>query len=257
VADVAAQFDARIVSGNNTSTAGSARNIGAGAARAKILAFVDADCCAEPQWLTSLHDSLSSGLVAVGGPVLDYFPYHPVAVIDNLMQFVDQMPGRPADRAREFPGCNMAVRRDAFEATGGFPEDIFPGEDTVFSQRLSQEQSALVCFLPAMRIRHRGRTSISEFMQHQQEFGFNRGRYALNITKRQQTLGRRLPIAALAAARRVGYFFYRTMQWNISSLPRLVIFSPLLLIGLFAWARGFSRGCELASMEHYESASSS
>ncbi|MEA2080376.1 MAG: hypothetical protein U9P00_11065, partial [Pseudomonadota bacterium] len=169
--------------------------------------------------------------------------------------FKDYSGGEPLNyyaRFVDLPGFGYAK-----VSKSGFPEDIFPGEDTVFSQRLSQEQSALVCFLPAMRIRHRGRTSISEFMLHQQEFGFSRGRYALNITKRQQTLGRRLPIAALAAARRVGYFFYRTMQWNISSLPRLIIFSPLLLTGLFAWARGFSRGCELASMEHYESASSS
>ena len=62
---------------------------------------------------------------------------------------------------------------------------------------------------------------------------------------------------ALAAVRRFGYFFYRTLQWDISALPRLVIFSPVLLLGLFAWAQGFSRGCAAAAAESDESGASS
>ena len=257
VARIAAQFGALVVAGGKSRSAGTARNIGVDAARARILAFIDADCTAEPQWLISLFDSLSDGAIAVGGPVMNQLPFNPVAVIDNLMQFVDQAPRRPAGPAREFPGCNMAIRRHAFEALDGFPQDIFPGEDTVFSQRVAREWPDQMQFLPAMRIRHRGRTSIREFTQHQHDFGFGRGRYALNITKRQQELGRIAPIAALAALRRIGYFFYRTVQWNIASLPRLVIFSPLLLVGLLAWARGFNRGCELAAGGAIESGDSS
>lgn len=249
VADVGTQFHARILAGSGTDTAATARNVGVDAALAGILAFIDADCSAEPQWLESLYDSLSNGMIAVGGPVLNQTPSSPVAIIDNLMQFVDQAPGRPASWARELPGCNMAIHRHAFDTLGGFPADIFPGEDTVFSQRAAHEWPDRVRFIPAMRIRHRGRTSIGKFMQHQRDFGFSRGRYALNLTRRQQTLGRIAPLAALGAIRRIGYFFVRTVQWNISSLPRLLILSPLLLVGLFAWARGFTRGCQLAAVE--------
>lgn len=249
VAVVGTQFGACVLSDSGTNNVATARNIGVDAARAEILAFIDADCSAEPQWLESICDALSDGMIAVGGPVLNQRSSNPVAIIDNLMQFVDQAPRRPAGSARELPGCNMAIRRHAFESLGGFPVDIFPGEDTVFSQRAARNWPDRVRFLPAMRIRHRGRTSIGEFMQHQRDFGVSRGRYALNLTKRQQTLGRMVPVAALGALRRFGYFFVRTAQWNLSSLPRLVILSPLLLIGLYAWARGLTRGCELAAAE--------
>ena len=256
VEDTAKQFGACVVPGLGTNTAGSARNAGVAAARGEILAFIDADCQAESQWLSSLYESLSSGRIAVGGPVLNRFPFHPVATTDNLMQFVDQMPGRPEGPARELPGCNMAIQRHAFEAAGGFPEDIFPGEDTVFSQRLAHDWPDQVSFIPLMRLRHRGRTAIGEFMRHQKDFGFGRGRYALNISERQQMLGRSLIVAVLAGLRRAGYFIYRTAQWNILLLPRLVVFSPVLLAGLLSWAHGFSRGCNLAAAEQAESASS-
>ena len=243
VAQVARQFDALLVAGTGTRTAGSARNVGVEAAQARILAFIDADCIAEPGWLESLYSALSSGQIAVGGPVLNQLPLSPVAVIDNLMQFVDQAPGRCAQAARELPGCNMAMTRQAYETMGGFPGEVSTGEDTLFSQDLSRAWPDRVRFLPGMRIRHRGRTSIREFVRHQRNFGFARGRYGLNISRRQQRLGRMAPASAMAALRRFGYLFYRTAQWNIASLPRLVMLSPLLVIGLFAWAQGFTHGC--------------
>ena len=257
VAKAAARCDARIVAAGDASTAGLARNLGVKSAQADILAFIDADCIAEPLWLDAVYAALSDGMIAVGGPVLNRKPFSPVAVIDNLMQFVDQASGRPADVAREFPGCNMAIHRHAFEMAGGFPADVFPGEDTVFSQRVAREWPDRMRFLPTMRVRHSGRSAIGEFMQHQRAFGFSRGRYALNISRRQQMLGRIAPVAAVAGLRRFGYFFYRTAQWNMASLPRLLIFSPLLLVGLFAWSQGFNRGCRLAGEEPGESGASS
>jgi len=243
VANVAKSFDAHVVAAGGASTAGMARNIGAAASDAELLAFIDADCTADPGWLGAIQDAMNAGAKAVGGPVLNQLPLHPVAVIDNLMQFVDQAPRRPPGRARELPGCNMAIRRDAFDAIGGFPEDVYPGEDTIFSQQASHQWPERVRYSPAARIHHRGRTSIREFMRHQYDFGFGRGRYALNVSSRQQSLGRRIPFAVLAGLRRLAYFFLRTAQWNILSLPRLVVFSPVLLIGLASWTRGFRRGC--------------
>ena len=231
VAEVASKFGARLVAATGVNSAGTARNLGVDAAEAGILAFIDADCTAEPGWLEAVYGSISDGMIAVGGPVLNRLPLNPVAVIDNLMQFVDQAPGRPASPAREFPGCNMAIRRQAFDSVGGFPEDVFPGEDTLFSQRVARRWPDRACYVPQMRIRHRGRTAINEFMGHQRDFGLSRGRHGLNITPRQQALGRLLSVSTLAGLRRAGYFFFRTAQWDFLSLPRLLLCSPLLLLG--------------------------
>lgn len=241
VSSVADGFGAKTIPGGNG--AGASRNIGVSVASGEILAFVDADCVAEPDWLDALLSVLSEGMVIVGGPVLDRFPYHPVAAIDNLMQFIDQSPGRPPGSAREFPGCNLAIRRDAFRDAGGFPEHIFPGEDTVLTQRVTSTAPDQSRFVPAMRVRHRGRTTLADFIRHQADFGRARGRYALNLTKQQQALGRSSVYAALAAGRRILYFLKRTAQWNFPALPKLLLFSPVLIVGLVGWARGFNLGC--------------
>jgi hypothetical protein len=196
-------------------------------------------------------------MIAVGGPVLNLQMFRPVASMDNLMQFVDQSPGRPAGRAREFPGCNFAIRKQAFDPTGGFPENISCGEDTIFTQRVSANWPDQVYFIPTMRIRHLGRSSLSAYLDHQHQFGFSRGRFRLNLTTRQQRLGRTAPGAALAATRRLAYFLYRTAQWNTRFIPLLIMFSPILLLGLTAWAVGFTRGCRLGVSGQDESASSS
>lgn len=256
VAEVAREHGAGLVAGQGSTTAGAARNSGVSASHAEILAFIDADCVAEPTWLSALHASLIGDVVAVGGPVLNQLPFHPIAVIDNLMQFVDQAPGRGNEAARELPGCNLAIRRWAFGAAGGFPANIYPGEDTVLTQRVSRRYPGRVLFDPTMRILHRGRTSFSGFWRHQWSFGYARGRYALNISERQQRLGRHMLIAGVAGLRRAAYLFRRTAQWNGKFLPRVILFSPLLLFGLAAWGLGFNRGC-LAPVDRAESAASS
>ncbi len=52
--------------------------------------------------------------------------------------------------------------------------------------------------------------------------------------------------AGLFAIRRSAYFFVHALRWYPARLPRLVLFSPVLALGLAAWSRGLSRGCREA-----------
>ena len=61
--------------------------------------------------------------------------------------------------------------------------------------------------------------------------------------------GRNGIFAAIFAARRLVYFFVRAAQWHPSRLPRLILFQPVLWIGLAAWAVGFRKGSQ-AAREH-------
>lgn len=45
---------------------GSARNAGAGAARARVLAFTDADCAPTPGWLAAACNALTQGDIVLG-----------------------------------------------------------------------------------------------------------------------------------------------------------------------------------------------
>lgn len=245
VAQTAAVFGAKLVDAEK-STAGAARNLGVRAANTELICFIDADCVAEPGWLLAAHTALAHN-VLVGGPVLNCFPLHPIATIDNLMQFIDQAPGRPAGPAGAFPGCNMAMRKDRFLELEGFDEHVQTGEDTLLTNRSAKRWPGRVQFVPNMRVCHRGRTTMGAFTAHQFRFGQSRGRYGLHLTRRQQLLGRSRAWAIVAACKRLGYFAARTARWDPPSLLRLIVFSPILLIGLAAWARGFNAGCRIAN----------
>lgn len=94
-----------------------------------MLAFCDADDVVGPGWLAALVEALSDADVVAG--VFDF----------GVLQ--GRAPSAPAPASTRqlgfLPfalGANLAVRRDAFEATGGFREDLRVGEDIDLSWRL-------------------------------------------------------------------------------------------------------------------------
>jgi len=100
---------------------------GVASARGDILAFTDADSCVPPHWLARLCRGLEDPrVVAVGG----------------IFAFADASPWLAgAQRVasafyRDLCGANVAVRREAFEAVGGFEGVANFGADTVLTQRL-------------------------------------------------------------------------------------------------------------------------
>jgi len=104
---------------------GSARNTGAQVITSDIIAFMDDDAWAEPDWIERLLAVYSdTSIVAVGGaPVPDFETSRPdwfPAGFDWV--FGCAYDGLPTVTAplRHLIGANMSVRRSAFEAVGGF-----------------------------------------------------------------------------------------------------------------------------------------
>jgi GT2 family glycosyltransferase len=107
-------------------------NVGADAAHGAILVFCDADDVAAPTWLESLIQAIG-GHDFAGGLVETHqlnpdAPWRPNPVRDSTRPALGFLP--------QAPGTNMAVTRRAFEAVGGFTEDIPPCEDIDISWRL-------------------------------------------------------------------------------------------------------------------------
>ena len=221
-----------------------ARNLGVSQARGRYLAFTDADCVPEPQWLQSAIEALRAGAKVVGGPVLDALPFHPIAVADNLLQFADFPQKRPDGAASYFPGCNVALGRDEFHQLGGFPHTTLQaGEDTLFCEAATARWPDGIRFVQGMRVRHTGRTNFIAFWKHQESFGFCRGALGLKLRTLYKNLGKWSVMTTPVACKRLSYIVFRTMQWHPVGLVRIILLLPVLLIGLAAWARGFRRGC--------------
>jgi len=229
---------------------GQARNLGASKAAGRYLAFIDADCTAESGWVAALANALESGSRVVGGAVLQGYSWHPVSIVDNLMQFVDLHPKRARGSTDLLPGCNLAIARIDFEAIGGFPNiDLPAGEDVLFCTKAQSRWPDGNVFEPRMRVRHFGRTGLKEFWLHQDCFGFCRGAYALKLQPLHRAMGRYAIIAPAVGLKRLYYLLSRATH-HPDSLALLCLLMPLLLVGIYAWSLGFRRGCLENSLIH-------
>lgn len=149
-----------------------ARNTGIHAATGEIIAFTDADCRADEDWLHYLvGDLLRGDFAGIGGPNL------PPPEDSSVAACVMASPGGPAhvmvtDRlAEHVPGCNMAFYKWALLAIGGF-DPIFrrAGDDVDICWRVQQPGHQLG-FSPAGFVWHYRRATAREYLKQQQGYG--------------------------------------------------------------------------------------
>jgi glycosyltransferase involved in cell wall biosynthesis len=106
------------------------RNAGVRAAKGEIIVFTDAGCRPDPGWLARIVAPLRHGEQVTCGLALS------VPGTDPLYD----RGARRAHQARylaECPTVNLAFRRGAFDAVGGFDERFSYGSDVDFSWRLT------------------------------------------------------------------------------------------------------------------------
>lgn len=149
-----------------------ARNTGILAATGEIVAFTDADCRADEDWLHYLvGDLLRGGFAGMGGPNLLPPEDSPVAAA------VMVSPGGPAhvllsDRqAEHIPGCNMAFFKQALLDAGLFdPAFTRAGDDVDLCWRL-QQMRLEIGFSPAAFVWHYRRATVRDYLKQQRGYG--------------------------------------------------------------------------------------
>lgn len=121
------------------------RNVGVRAALGEMVAFTDAGCRPEAGWLAHLvaplrqEESVTAGVtLPLRGNGLYYRPEQESALPRYLT---------------ESPTLNLAFRREAFDAVGGFDEGFAYGSDVDFCWRLIDAGYRIRC-LPEAVVRH-------------------------------------------------------------------------------------------------------
>jgi GT2 family glycosyltransferase len=170
-AAIAGEYGFRVISGRNQGLS-HARNVGLRAASGEIVAYIDDDAYPDPDWLRSLSAGfLASTHAGIGGPNL------PPPGDGLVAESVANAPGGPihvllSDReAEHIPGCNMAFRRSALLAIGGFdPQFQTAGDDVDVCWRL-RERGWTLGFQPGAVVWHHRRNSVRAYLKQQTGYG--------------------------------------------------------------------------------------
>lgn len=173
VAEIAARHPAVRYARQEHAGLSVARNLGASLATGEILAYTDDDCVVEEDWLTHLAAAFDDPRwVAVGGPNIPPPPRNRTEAV------VAAAPGAPAhvllsdQEAEHLPGCNLAVRKSALLAVGGFRAHYkTAGDDVDICWRL-REAGGRLRYTPAAMVWHHRRYTVRAYLRQQRGYGY-------------------------------------------------------------------------------------
>jgi glycosyltransferase involved in cell wall biosynthesis len=214
-----------VVGAAEVATPGYARNRGAERGSADWLVFLDADVTPSPDLLECYFDPapgertalLAGGVldqaVTRGGPATARYAY--------LHRTMDQ-------ESMGFPKtANVAVRRSAFEAVGGFREDIRAAEDADLTYRIQAEGWEAEPRGRAVGV-HSSRQTLPAFLR--QKLVWGAGSAWLDRAYPGAAPGRRLPGLAWWAIRAGAGDLARAARARDRDAALLAIFEPLELL---------------------------
>lgn len=185
---------ARLVARPVNGGAGAARADGVDASRGEILAFLDSDCLAPPDWVATLQAEFAKdpGAGAIGG-----IYYHPRPTnLTSLLYVLEQAYAVPLfanhPEVATLAGGNMAVRRQVWEqARSGrelsYCRNVAAGEDTILVDEIKMVSRTK--FIPHLRVRHHAKDDLWGYLRMQRMRGHSRTTLILNRLLKQDDMG--------------------------------------------------------------------
>ena len=208
---------------------GAVRNLGIAATSAPFVAFLAADCIADPGWAAARLAAHERGAAATSGVLTVAAPRTLSAYASHLLLHHRTRPDAPPD---DRVAALLSYKRRVLERHGPFREDLGVGEDTDYFERLEPEE--ILAWAPDARTAHRYPQTPLALVSDQ----FRRGRMA---ARHALQLGDRRPRRRIAS---------RNLRNIVSALNRaqtvediderraMLAAAPLLVLGAAACALG-------------------
>ena len=232
--DVVANYPVQLIRLDRHRQASYCRNLGARQASGAVLAFIDSDCLADPQWLKRLLPAFEdSTLAAVGGRVDGVFEEKWLDRYEkaksSLMVSSRAKRSQPDDPFFYVPACNFLVRREIFLELGGFNTQMVVGEDVDLCWRLQSRDHGLE-FRPDGSVYHKHRNDLYSFCRRRFDYGTSEPL----LQKRHPDKVKQFVVPPAAAG-----FWGSVLLWIIVGIPFFGMAAALALTvdGLLKWFR--------------------
>lgn len=141
---------------------GPARNMGAAASSGDVIAFIDADCVADPGWLAGVEAAFADPEVQIAGGDVRVGVANPARMTE--IEAYESIFGYQVERYIRDMGftvtCNMAIRPPVMQAVGPMA-DIRIAEDRDWGQRATA-MGYRIRYVPQMRIYHPARRDFAQ-----------------------------------------------------------------------------------------------
>lgn len=220
--------------------AGSARNIGIKAAKAEIIAFIDADCTAEKDWVEKIIIAHRTPRPAIGGAIANGNPASAIGWAAYFTEFSQWMPKTPAHISIDIAAANMSYKKELFADLGGFIEGTYCS-DTEFHWRLKDSGKNLF-FDPSILINHHNIDKLGKLLRHEIHHGQSFAR--VRVKAKEFSVLRRSVYATLfpVICAKLLISAARNNLKNRIYLPQFIKALPLLALGLLSWSLGECMG---------------
>ena len=232
---------------------GTARNAAIRETRAPLVALIDADCIADPDWLARLvarHES--DRHMAVGGAICNGTPGSLSGLIGYLLEFREFIPESPLREVFTIPTANICYRRELFDRYGYF-DDVRASEDLLYNWKLSLGGEKIL-FDPEIRVTHMNRTGWRKVIRYQAVLGEHSAlaRHRMNppfeVIRAYPALGWLMPylirfpwLGTLVPPVRLLRALLWLARYDLKTFGKLVVLSPAYLLGAYRWAMAFVR----------------
>ncbi len=220
------------------------RNVAIAAASSDIVACADAGCTYHPDWLANLTAPIFAGdsQYSVGGSYIDS-PNSTVWDIASAPFFGVKL--NPDAATKSCTARSMAFRKELWRRVGGFPEDVFLGEDTVFDSKVRKlvapafPERAKASYRP----RHTFRSALRQMVSYSVTDGVLGGRSARLWRNLARCLAEIIaivalvysPIPLLCVLALEIYFAFRLDWTDIQKAPMRMLAARLIFSLIVPW----------------------